>query len=129
MMNQRGPSVVLVVVDDDDSRGLFVAALTLAGFRCLAAAAPDEAIRLATTIYCDVIVMDLGLPRLADGLGLAWRLGALPDTAPLIGMSGHRLASMPSSFRALMMKPVDPDDLVDTVQRVIAEARRQPPLT
>jgi two-component system, OmpR family, KDP operon response regulator KdpE len=119
---------VLVVEDDNDCLGVYVSALTLAGFQCLASRTPNEAVRLAARSHFDVVVMDLGLPRLADGLTLAWQLSAVANAPQLIAISGHRLNAAPPLFRILLWKPVDLDDLVDTVRRVLAERGWRPAL-
>jgi DNA-binding response OmpR family regulator len=115
--------VVLVIEDDQDCRELYVAALTLADFRCVATGAPDEALRLAKSIHCDAVVMDIGLPRLADGLSLAWQLTAIRDPPPVIAVTGHPLNVAPSPLRVLLLKPVDLNDLVAAVERVATTQR------
>ena len=120
-MKRSRAGVVLIVEDDDDTREVFVAMLTDAGLRCVATGAPDEAIRHAASVHFDVVVMDLGLPRLADGLALASRLLGLADAPPLIAVTGHRLdAESARLFQAQFKKP-NLDNLAETVCRIIAE--------
>jgi CheY-like chemotaxis protein len=121
-MESDGPtSLVLVLEDHDDTRDLFVLALTQAGYRCLAAKSPDEALRQATATRVDAVVMDLGLPRLSDGLSLAWSLRGLSNAPPLVAVSGHPSPAEPSAalFRAWLLKPVDPAAVVETITRVV----------
>ena len=120
-MEPRRAAVVLVIESHDESREMYELMLTTGGFRCIATGAPDEALSHAASVHFDAVVMDLGLPRLADGLALAGRLSALRDAPPLIAVTRDRLAAAPPVFRTLLMKPVDPDDLLETVRRVIGE--------
>jgi DNA-binding response OmpR family regulator len=113
-------TTILVLEDHDDTRELFVMALTEAGYRCVAARDPDEALRHASTV--DAVLMDLGLPRLTDGLALAWRLRGLSNAPPIVAVSGHpsHVEAVPAPlFRAWLQKPVDPAAIVETITRVV----------
>jgi DNA-binding response OmpR family regulator len=114
----RAPQL-LIIEDHQDTRDFFVATLMAAGFRCVATGVPEEAVRQAKAIGFDVVVMDVGLPRLADGLALAWRLSALEGAPPLLAVSGHRIAMAAPFYEAPLMKPIKPEDLVAAVHRVI----------
>ncbi len=116
--------IVLVVDDDADTRDLFFLVLAGAGLRCVPARSITEAMARASVVRFDAVVMDLGLPRIEHGLTLARWLRQTHDPPPLTVVTGHQLASGPDKdlFAAVLLKPIDPDDLVTTVLRVIRDS-------
>ena len=114
--------IVLIIENDLDTRELFDFTLSGAGFRCVATASAAEALRQAAIVRFDAIVMDLGLPRLEDGVALARELREQSAPSPIIAVSGHRLPDSVdhSLFAAYVMKPIDPDELTAVVRRVTA---------
>jgi CheY-like chemotaxis protein len=72
------PAIILVVEDHKDTRDLYVALLEAEGFRAIAAANGEEALRHAETVRFDAIILDLGLRGGLDGHGVAERLRACP---------------------------------------------------
>jgi CheY-like chemotaxis protein len=112
--------LVLIVEDHPDTREMYEAFLTAAGFACRTAATPTDALQQIADQRVDVAVVDLGLPRIEDGLALARRLQELPQAPPLIALTGYAESRLPKGvFRAYLMKPFDPDALVATVTRVL----------
>ena len=116
--------VVLIVDDDPDARELYILTLNGVGFRCVVAASAAEGLQRASIVRFDLIVMDLGLPRRDDGLALARQLRAQTLPSPIVAVTGHERPTMPDRalFAAYVMKPVDPEDLVAVVLRVLSEA-------
>jgi CheY-like chemotaxis protein len=123
-MAEPNRGVVLIVDDDPDTRDLYVFTLTGAGFRCVVAASATEALQRASIVRFDLVVMDLGLPRRDDGLALARQLRAQALPSPIVAVTGHERPAMPdrSLFAAYVRKPVDPEELVTVVIRVLSEA-------
>jgi CheY-like chemotaxis protein len=120
MLKPCTAGTVLIVEDHADSRDLYVTVFEAAGFRCVAAGDPDEAVRRAATERVDVAILDLGLPRLEDGLALAWRFRSLADAPRLVAVTGHPPERLPRElFSELLMKPVDPADIVALVQQLL----------
>ena len=115
--------VVLIVDDDPDTRDLYILTLSGVGFRCVVAASAAEALQRASIVRFDLVVMDLGLPHRDDGLALARRLRGQALPSPIVAVSGHERPAMPDRnlFAAYVMKPVDPEDLVAVVLRVLSE--------
>ena len=62
-MSAEAPRV-LVVEDDDDLRGLIGSALADAGYTAVEAADGDAALAACEARDVDVVLLDLGLPRL-----------------------------------------------------------------
>ena len=116
--------VVLIVDDDADTRDLYIFILSGVGFRCVVAASPAEAVQRASIVRFDLVVMDLGLPRRDDGLELARRLRTQSLPSPIVAVSGYEPPEIAdrSLFAAYVRKPVDPEDLVTIVLRVLSEA-------
>jgi CheY-like chemotaxis protein len=115
--------VVLVVDDHLDTRDLYVMTLTGVGFRCVVAASAAEAIQRASIVRFDLVLMDLGLPSREAGLALARQLRAQTLPSPIVAVSGHERPPMPDRalFAAYVMKPVDPEALIEVVLRVLSE--------
>lgn len=74
----------------------------------------------------DLVLMDIGLPDM-DGYEVARGLGADPLTCnvPLIALTGYgqlrdKEAAALAGFNAHLVKPVDPDELVATIEGVLA---------
>ena len=81
--------------------------------------APDgpTALALAPQFRPDVVILDIGLPKM-NGYDVARELRKLPGvaTALLVALSGYgqeedRKLSHEAGFAHHLMKPVDPDDL------------------
>ena len=116
--------VVLVVDDDQDTRDIYVLTLSGVGFRCVAVASAAEALQRASIVRFDLVVMDLGLPGREEGLALARQLRAQTLPSPIVAVSGYERPAAPdrSLFAAYVVKPVDPEELVAVVLRVLGEA-------
>ena len=115
--------IVMIIENDRDTRELFDFTLSGAGFRCVATASAAESLRQAAIVRFDAIVMDLGLPRLEDGVALARRLREHAAPSPIVAVSGHRLPESfeRSLFAAYLLKPFDPEELIAVIRRVAAE--------
>lgn len=87
-------ATILVVEDNELSRDALSRRLERRGYRVLAAVDGAEAIALAHQAQPDLILMDLGLPRV-DGWEATRRLKADPETRhiPIIVLSAHAMIS------------------------------------
>ncbi len=119
----RRPRRVLVVDDDETLRGMLVRALTAHGFAVEQAGTGGEAVEAFGRSCPDVLLSDLVLPG-PNGQELASLCRArCPDTI-LVFMSGyseeelHRLEITQVVF---LPKPISPNALVRTVNRLIDE--------
>ena len=112
--------MVLIVEDDENTRELYLKVLRRVGIQCLATGVPDVALRWARTQRFDAVLLDLGLPRIEDGMRLASALRTEHDAPPIIAITGHRLKPESTPlFAATLHKPFGASTIVSTVQRFL----------
>jgi signal transduction histidine kinase/ActR/RegA family two-component response regulator len=124
---RSGPSLRVVVVDDNpDMVASLATLLRLLGHVVREAFDGQEAVEAALAFRPDVVLMDIGLPKLS-GYEAAERLRADPVTrgATLIATTGwsqeeDRERSRQAGFDHHLIKPVDPAELIGLLA---AEAR------
>lgn len=123
---------ILVVDDDEDIRTFLLAVFADAGAQICEAADGDEALQMAVSERPDLITLDLSMPG-RDGIEAFRDLRLRDQTAeiPIIIVTGHpefRELIYTNSERApegFMNKPVDADELVKTVRRVLGLLQRR----
>lgn len=125
MLAPAGSTTVLVVEDDPATRELYRAALVAARYEVVIATDGLSALTLIDRQLPDVIVLDLGLPRVT-GWDVYRDLRARPETEalPVIIATG----SEPRDIReedvaAFLRKPVDPDALASAVDQAVRSIR------
>ena len=113
---------ILVVEDNPASRKLIRVTLESEGYVVHEAADARSALDWLRDHQPRLILQDLVLPDL-DGLELLRRIRKLPhgETVPVLCLSGfiarmHEARSMSDGFAALLSKPIDPIELLDTVR-------------
>lgn len=120
-------SVLLVVDDDEDIRTFLLALFADHGAGLCEAADGDEAMEVAKARKPDLITLDLSMPG-RDGVTTFCDLREDPQTEsiPVCIVTGHpefrkviyeRPVTAPEGF---VCKPVNPDELVRTVRRILA---------
>jgi DNA-binding NtrC family response regulator len=119
-----GRGRILVVDDDEDSRGAVEALLGAEGFEVFSAEGGGAALAEARRAPPDVVLTDLQM-RPVGGLDLCRRLHEIDDDLPVIVMTGASdLQSAIESFRAgaqdYLVKPMQHDTIVRCVERAIA---------
>ena len=121
---ESGP-LVLIVDDVQDNRTIYVLFLRFSGFRVAEAENGEEALAKATTLLPDVIVMDLSLPVM-DGWEATRRLKRDPRTKkiPVLVLTGHALPEHAQAAREagcdmVITKPCLPDQLLETIRRIL----------
>ena len=123
---------ILVVDDDEDVRTFLLTVLADAGAQICEAADGDEALEVAARERPDLITLDLSMPG-KDGVATLCELRENPvlEETPVCIVTGHpefrrviydRPTQPPEGF---MNKPVDPDELVRTVRRILGLKRRR----
>ncbi len=120
------PPRVLVVDDEAVIRQLIVINLELEGFEVHQAVDGLDALDKARELDPDVVTLDVMMPRL-DGFGTAQRLRADPATARarIVLISARtRPADLErgreAGADAYVIKPFDPEDIIDAVRRLAA---------
>jgi signal transduction histidine kinase len=119
-------ATVLVVNDDEASRYTASRILELAGHRVLEAATGGEALRLASQIRPDVVVLDVKLPDLS-GYEVAARLRSHPETSSIAVLntsatfvtSDKRVLGLDSGADAYLTEPFEPAELIAMVKSLL----------
>lgn len=121
------PKVLLV---DDEKAILLMLEVNFraAGFDVVTATSGASALEAAVAARPDVVVVDLGLPDL-DGWEVVKRLRELDavGSTPVVVLSGTDrndalLHDYASTVEAYVTKPIEPDELVQTVRGAIARS-------
>jgi len=113
---------VLVVDDDEDARMVLAAMLRQGGANVVAACDVTEAVNVLTSETFDAVLSDLAMPG-EDGFALVRRVHAL-RRIPVVAVSAmssgadDRRRALDAGFAEFVRKPVDPDELVETVARL-----------
>jgi two-component system, cell cycle response regulator DivK len=125
MINPSGKHILIVDVYAD-AVDIWAIYLQSRGYRVSTAADGPTALEKAITLLPDLIILDLELPGLT-GFEVAQGLRAKPDTSgiPLIAATGYSHArqldlARQSGFDAVLVKPCDPDMLVQEIERLLA---------
>ena len=120
---------VLLVEDDADSREMLSAFLEGHGVNVSAVRSANEAIEQVESFQPEVLISDVGLPE-RDGYDLVHDLRQLPATAggaiPAIALTGYaslqdRERAISAGFQEHLPKPVDVDDLIHVIRRLVPE--------
>ena len=106
---------VLVVEDDLDQLAIRRELLEHSGYELCTSQTAAEA--LPQLRKCQVVVMDLHIPRLEDGLELV--RSARAAQVPVIVLSGARLAT-PEGVDEFLTKPCSSKKLLETIARLCA---------
>src|SRR3954464_11953507 len=122
----RSPRV-LVVEDDAEIAGALRRSLRIEGYDVRVAGDGDEALSESGLFEPDLVVLDLGLPRV-DGIEVAQRLRDKGDVPCLVLAVGagvqERLKGLYSAADDFPVKPFDREELL---ARMRALLRRRPP--
>ena len=135
----RLTGVTVSAADDEaDARDLIATVLRSKGAEVVTAATGAEAVGLLASRPFTLMVSDIGMPQ-SDGYELITRIrtaaGMRGLHLPAIALTAYsreedRRRAIEAGFQAYVAKPVEPDALVDLVDRLASEARRdaaQPP--
>jgi signal transduction histidine kinase/ActR/RegA family two-component response regulator len=120
------PVHVLIADDNRDSANSMARLLRWNGNEVEIAYDGEDALRLAEAKRPEVMLLDIGMPRL-DGYQLAERIRAQAWGRRMIliaatgwGQDEDRRRSLTSGFDAHLVKPVDPEALFDLIARLTA---------
>jgi CheY-like chemotaxis protein len=121
-----GDATVLVVDDTPSKRYVLSSWLRRAGYTILEAATGGEALRSVDAQPIDLVVLDVQLPDLS-GFEVCERIKANPTHAaiPVVHVSAaavqvvDRTQGLSRGADAYLVEPIDPDELIATVQAVL----------
>ena len=125
-MSSRPPRV-LIVEDDDEIAQVLQRSLRLEGYETRIAGDGEAALGAAAEYVPDLVVLDLGLPKL-DGIEVARRLRA-SDDVPILVLTARdavdsRVEGLDSGADDYLVKPFERQELL---ARMRALLRRRPP--
>ena len=112
------PRAVLVVDDDREIASIITDLLVDEGYAAAAAFDGQQALERLEREENDLLVSDIRMPRL-DGLGLVRSLRERGWEKPIVLMSAVETAQPRQDGVIFLRKPVDLDDLVEIVQRLL----------
>lgn len=125
----------ILVVDDDPSVVTSLRlALKTAGYRCVAAADPDEALARLATASVDLVLQDMNFSRTTtgeEGLALLARIRALKPDLPVILMTAWgsielAVRGMKSGAADFITKPWTQQQLSQSIRTAIGLATTEP---
>lgn len=108
---------IAIVEDNADSREMLYSLLRMDGYEVVAACDGIEGVELILQHQPEVALVDIGLPGI-DGYEVARRVHeAVGDRIMLIALTGYgreedRRAVLSAGFDEHLVKPLDPDDLI-----------------
>jgi CheY-like chemotaxis protein len=116
-------ALILYVEDHLPARMLMQAIIgDMTDHQLVLAASGDDARHLLSTQHPDLYIIDLDLPD-TDGLTLAGTLKAIHN-APVLLVSAYaeavKDAPLHDAIDIYLAKPLDPDHVVETIQRALA---------
>jgi CheY-like chemotaxis protein len=120
-------TTILVIEDDEDTRRLYRASLSAAGFAVIAVADGVDALRyIEHARPPQAVVLDLELPRLG-GHDVYRELAAHHPTSdiPIVIVTGSDTSALDEDdFACVLRKPILPDALVHAVENCLRRRAR-----
>jgi two-component system CheB/CheR fusion protein len=123
---------IVIVEDNLDSREMMCELLALAGFQCCAAETGPAGLALIDEVEPQIAILDVGLPGM-DGFEIARRVRANPKHADLwlialtgYGQAADRAVGRTAGFDEHLVKPVDPDQLLQLLSEMRMATARKP---
>ncbi|MET0984452.1 MAG: response regulator [Steroidobacteraceae bacterium] len=112
---------VLIVDDNHDAADSLALLLQMSGHDTCVAYSAEEALRSTIEVQPDIVLLDIGLPRM-DGYEVARQLRGNGYKSLLIALSGYgqaedRAQSAAAGFDAHLVKPVDAEELMRALSK------------
>ena len=119
--------VILVAEDERDIRDLIVFTLQISGFNVIQAPNGEEAVKKASEVKPDLILLDVRMPKMT-GYEACEMLKKQEDTKdiPIVFLSAKGQETEISTGLELgaedyFLKPFTPDDLIQQVNKILAK--------
>lgn len=119
---------ILIVEDDEDTLELLQSTFRAKGFRVTTCQSAQQALEIAPKNSIDLILSDIGMPHM-DGFEMMKALRQLPrmSDVPAIALSGYaspkdRRMSLDAGFNAHVSKPIEPRELVSTINQLLKKS-------
>jgi CheY-like chemotaxis protein/anti-sigma regulatory factor (Ser/Thr protein kinase) len=117
---------VLVIDDDPDALDLFARLLKRAGAEVRTAPSAASALQAMSAAAFDAVLSDIEMPG-EDGMALIRRLRNEGSRLPVVAVTAYgstddRVHALAAGFDAYLAKPVDAEELLAVVQRLVARA-------
>jgi DNA-binding response OmpR family regulator len=119
----QGRARILVVEDEETLARLLDALLRSAGYETSCVYDGEPALEAIHTERPDLVLLDATLPKL-DGWTVLARLRAERDAPPVVILSARddaEVRALSSGAAAAVLKPFDVDDLLATIERILAK--------
>jgi len=119
---------VLLVEDDDDNRELMAEVLASSGYEVVTASSGQDGLKTLAGRSVDAVVTDVGMPGMG-GLEMARAAKLIAPSVPVVIVTGWAEREDINRARghevdAVLIKPVDPDALTDTLSEVLTACGR-----
>jgi hypothetical protein len=117
---------MLIVDDEADARELLATILEQSGAQVMAAASASEAFDLLSKSRADVLVSDIGMPKV-DGYTLIRQVRELEaqgrEYTPAVALTAYasqsdRKLALEAGFQVHLPKPFEPDELINVVAKL-----------
>jgi CheY-like chemotaxis protein len=117
--------VILLVEDEAITRNAFADALQMEGHQVIQAADGEQALSLLNKYQVDLVITDLVMPRL-NGCELIGQIRSKSRHIPILLISAYLSQGggkiIFDGNAEFMRKPIDPPNLIATVQRLLPNA-------
>jgi PAS domain S-box-containing protein len=123
---------ILAVDDDRDALGMMTEILHATGARVSAVDSASAALEALTVMRPDILVADLGMPRM-DGFELIAQVRRHPDEAlreiPAAALTAYarsedRIRALKSGYQLHLSKPIDPSELMTAIASLARRVRK-----
>jgi two-component system alkaline phosphatase synthesis response regulator PhoP len=123
---------VLIVDDDKELRNIYRAILERADYTVYEAANGAEALQFLISQTPDVIVMDMLMPMMG-GEAVMQRIRQMPalDDTRIVVLTAYprfRESALYLEADQFLVKPIKPDDLLNSIAAALADNRNEDPL-
>ena len=120
----RDRKKILIVDDEVGFTRLLEAFLKERGYHVAVAQGGERALEMLKTSCPDLILLDLGLPDLAGDVTALRIRSENRNRIPIIAVTGHGDSLTQATARAVgfedyVLKPFEPDDLIQRIERIL----------